>query len=166
MFDNHFDQYNEFQNNVHAQFISHGVRVTNNVDDDDDEGDNDNDDDIALGAEASAGFLENMSDDNDDRHNSHSLNVSPTMNDDDVPELIGQKSLQTPPLTPPTQQTANSKQSVLYKINDNCNNQAGFSTAFRRQQNDDYDDLYDDNRTIPTISNNYSFHKQNSVSYF
>jgi len=61
----------------------------------------DEDDDMALGDEAAGGVVENISD--EDGHVSRSINVSPNMDDDaDIPELITQKSLQTPPLTPKT----------------------------------------------------------------
>ncbi len=61
----------------------------------------DDDDDMALGDEAGGDLHENISD--EEGQVSRSINVSPNMDDDaDIPELITQKSLQTPPLTPKT----------------------------------------------------------------
>jgi hypothetical protein len=118
--------------------------LNNRVDDNDD----DDDDDMALGDEAGAGLLGNMSD--DDGNLSHSLNVSPTMDDDDdgVPELVDNKPLRTPPLTLTTKRTITSNiidQHIAYTVHDNYNRKDFAPT----------DDL-DDQNNIPTISNNYS----------
>ncbi|CAF1273581.1 unnamed protein product [Adineta ricciae] len=86
MFDHHFqhrDDIHQFQESVHSQLSSFHAE---------DGDDNDNDDDMELGDEAGANALENMSD--DDRRDGHSLNVSPTMEDDDIPELIGEESIE------------------------------------------------------------------------
>ncbi|CAF0950852.1 unnamed protein product [Rotaria sordida] len=153
MFDNHFqhcDNINQFQQNIHSQISSLDTGAIDNDDDDDD---------MALGDEASAGFTGNMSD--DDGHISHNLNVSPTMDDDDPPELIDQKPLRTPPLTPPTKQIITSStidETTIYTINDN-NNRKEFSAI----SNDDYNDLYDNNNTT-TVSTTYSSYKQTSIS--
>jgi hypothetical protein len=88
----------------------------------------------------------------DDGNISHSLNVSPTMDDGDdegVPELVDQKPLRTPPLTPTKRQTTNGNpidQHTTNRINENSNRD------FPSISNDD---PYNHN-TIPTISNNYS----------
>jgi len=154
MFDHHFhhrDDTNHFQQNIHTQLSS-----LNAEPDDDDDG-------MALGDEASAGLIENMSD--DDNNISHSLNVSPTMDDDDdAPELIDHKPLQTPPLISPTKQTINSNpidQTITYTKNENYNRK-DFSAISNNQPNDDFNDLYDNNH----VSNNYSSSKQNSVSIY
>jgi hypothetical protein len=154
MFDPHFhhrDDSHQFQQNIDSQLSSLNHQVDNDVDDDD----------MALGDEAGAGLIGNMSD--DDGNISHSLNVSPTMDDDDdgVPELVDRKPLQTPPLTPRTRQTMNSNiidQRIAYTINENYN-QKDFSSISNNQP---IDDSYD-NPNISTISNNYSSYKQNSV---
>jgi hypothetical protein len=152
MFDHHFhhrDDLNQFQHNMdsHLSSINPGVHDNDGDDDDDDV------DDMALGDEASAGLLGNMSD--DDGNISHSLNVSPTMDDGDddiVPELIDQKPLRTSPLTSTTKQITNTNtntinQHIPYRIN-NSYNQDHFSSITN-------DDSYDQHN-IPTISNNYS----------
>jgi hypothetical protein len=153
MFDHHFhhrDDTNQFQQNIHTQLSS----LNAEVDEDDDDG-------MALGDEAGVGLIGNMSD--DDNNVSHSLNVSPTMDDDeDVPELVDRKPLQTPPLISPTKQTINSSiidQSIAYTMNENYNRK-DFSAISNNQPNDDYNDLYDNNR----LTNNYSSFQQNSVS--
>jgi hypothetical protein len=113
---------------------------------------------MALGDEAAADLLGTMSDD-DDGNVSPSLNVSPTMddNDDEPPELIDHKPL----LTRPTKQIINSNiidRSIAYTINETYNTK-DFSPISNNQPNDD---LYDNNN-IPTIPNNYSSYKHNSV---
>lgn len=113
---------------------------------------------MALGDEAAADLLGNMSD--DDGNVSRSLNVSPTMDDDDdePPELVDHKPL----LTRPTKQIINSNtidRSIAYTINETYNPK-DFSPISTNQPNDD---LYDNNN-IPTMPNNYSSYKQNSVS--
>jgi len=115
---------------------------------------------MALGDEAAADLLGTMSDD-DDGNVSPSLNVSPTMDDDDdePPELIDHKPLQTPLLTRPTKQIINSNiidHSIAYTINETYNTK-DFTPISSNQPNDD---LYDNNN----IPNNYSSYKHNSVS--
>jgi hypothetical protein len=147
-FDSHFhhrDDLNHFQHNMDSHLSSLNTRVDHNDADDDD------DDDMVLGDEAAAGLIENMSD--DDGNISHSLNVSPTMDDGDdegVPELVDHKPLRTPPLTPTTRQTTNGNpidQHTTNRINENSNREDFPSIS--------NDDPYNHN-TIPTISNNYS----------
>jgi len=158
MFDPHFhhrDDINQFHQNVDTQLSSLNARVDND----------DDDDDMALGDEAGAGLIGNMSD--DDGNASHSLNVSPTMDDDDdgAPELVDHKPLRTPPLTPTIRQTINSNtidQSIAYTVNENYN-QNDFSSISNNQPNDD---LHNNNNNIPTISNNYSSYKQIPVNIF
>lgn len=116
MFDPHFhhrDDMNQFHQNVDTQLSSLNDRIDN--DDDDDDG-------MVLGDEAGAGILGNMSD--EEGNLSPNLNVSPTIDDDDdddgAPELVDQKPLQTPPLTPTTRQTLNSNiidQRIAYPMN-------------------------------------------------
>ncbi|CAM4747662.1 unnamed protein product [Rotaria magnacalcarata] len=156
LFDDHFQNcrdLNQFHVNMHTQLEPLDVETI---------GDGDDDDDMPLGDEAGAGFSGAMSD--DDGHVSHSLNVSPTMDDDDdVPELIDQKTLQTPPLTSPLKQTT-----ISNTNNDNCvytmadaSNRQRFSAI----SNDDYNDLYDNNNNNrSTISNSYPSYRQNSMS--
>jgi tetratricopeptide (TPR) repeat protein len=149
MFDSHFhqrDDLNQFQHNMDSHLSSLNTRVDHHDDDDDD-------DEMALGDEASAGLLGNMSD--DDVNVSHSLNVSPTMDDgedDSVPELIEQKPLGTPPLTSTTNGNP-INQHTTYRINQNYT-QNDISSITN-------DDSYHHN-TIPTISNNYSSISSNS----
>jgi len=153
MFDHHLDHrddINQFGQNTFFQLPSLNAR-----DDDDDD-----DDDMALGDEAGAGLLGNMSD--DDGNISHSLNVSPTMDDDDdgAPELVDHKPLQTPPLTPTTRPTMISNkidQRIAYTMNEN-DNEKEFSSI---SNGNSYD-----NNNLPTISNNYSSYKQNSSNSF
>jgi hypothetical protein len=160
MFDHHFhhrDDTNQFQQNVHTQLSSLTPGADNEEDDDDG---------MALGDEAGAGFIGNMSD--DDNNVSHSLNVSPTMDDDDPPDLIEHKSLQTPPLTSPIKQILNSHtidRSIAYTMNENPNPKQ-FSSVFLppniSNDDDDNNDLYDNNH----IPNNYSSTKQNTVCIY
>lgn len=145
MFDSHLhhrDDLNQFHQNMNSQLSALHTRPGHDNDDDDDE--------MALGDEAS-GLIGNMSD--DDGNNSHSMNVSPTMeddNDDAIPELVDQKTLRTPPLTPTTKPT---------KITGSADNRSGYQFMdtdprpnFSTIENDD---SY--NRpNIPTVSNNYS----------
>jgi len=114
---------------------------------------------MALGDEAAGDLLGTMSDD-EDGNVSPNLNVSPTMDDDDdePPELVDHKPL----LTRPTKQILNSNiidRSIAYTINETYNTK-DFSPISSNQPNDD---LYDNNN-IPTIPNNYSSYKHNSVS--
>jgi hypothetical protein len=135
MFDSHFhhrDEPNQFHHNMDSHLSSLHTQADHHNDDEDDE--------MALGDEVSAGLLGNMSD--DDGNNSHSLNVSPTMDDgddDSVPELVDTKPLQTPPLTPTT--NGNS-------INQHTNHRGDFSSI---TNDDSYDRI-----NIPTVTNNYS----------
>ena len=154
MFDHHFhhreDDTNQFHQNIHTQLSA----INPEVDDDDDY------DEMALGAEAGAGLLGNMSD--DDNNVSHSLNVSPTMEDDDPPELIDHKPLQTPPFISPTKQAINSTtidQTIANTMREN-HNQNQFLPIPNNQSNDDYQDLYDNNH----LTTDYPSMKQNSVS--
>jgi len=91
----------------------------------------DDEDDMALGDEASPHLVRNLSDEED--HVSHSINVSPTIDEDsDTQELITQKSL-------PTSIDQNTKPTQSHhEIN-----------------NDDENDLYD--------YHNYSSNKQNLI---
>ncbi|CAF3435057.1 unnamed protein product [Rotaria sp. Silwood1] len=153
MSDNHFqhcDDINQYQQNIHSQISSLNAGA----------GLNDDDDDMALGDEASADFTGNMSD--DDGHISPSLNVSPTMDDDDndVPALIEHKPLRTPPLTPTKQTIIRSTidENIVYTMNDN-NNREQFSTI----SNIDHTDLYDNNN-ITTVSSKYSSYEHTSIS--
>ena len=145
MFDSHFhprDDMNQFHQNMNSQLSSLHTRA--------DRDDNDDDDEMALGDEAS-GLIGNMSD--DDGNNSHSMNVSPTMeddNDDAIPELVDQKTLRTPPLTPTTKPT---------RITGSADNHSGYrfmGTDHRPNFSSiENDDSYD-RPNIPTVSNNYS----------
>ena len=142
MFDSHFhqrDDPSQFQNIDPHVFSLHSRVDDHNYDNDDDE--------MALGDEVSAGLMGNMSD--DDGNNSHSLNVSPTVDDgedDNVPELIETKPLQTPPLTPTTNGNP-INQHTNYRANENYN-RGDFSAITN-------DDSYD-RVTLPTVTNNYS----------
>ncbi len=143
-FDHHFhhhDDINQFRPHTDSHLTSLTSRLPGHEDDDDD--------DMDLGDEAGAGLLGNMSD--EDGNMSPSLNVSPTNEDeeDGAPELVDQKALQTPPLTPTTTARitmANNiiDQSIAYSINEH-----------------DHDDHQNH---LPTISNTFSSYKQNSVS--
>ncbi|CAF3328850.1 unnamed protein product [Rotaria socialis] len=160
LFDDHFqncEDLNQFHVNMHTQLEpldTEAIGGGGGGDGDDD------DDDMPLGDEAGDGFPGTMSD--DDGHVSHSLNVSPTMDDDDdVPELIDQKTLETPPLTSPLKQTT-----ISNTNNDNCvytTADASNRRQFSAISNDDYNDLYDNNNRS-TISNSYPSYKQNSMS--
>ncbi|CAF1187969.1 unnamed protein product [Adineta steineri] len=138
LFDHHFhhrDDINQFQQNVHSQLSS----LNHETEDDDD--------DMALGDEAGGDILGNMSD--DDGNVSHSLNVSPTMDDDDdnnndeVPALVDQNSL-------PTTNSNTTDRNMTYTMNETYNGQ-DFMPITNKS-------------SIPTISNNYSLNKQNSIS--
>lgn len=109
---------NQFQQNVRSQLASLDARPADDPEDDDD---------MVLGDEAGAGFAATMSD--DDGHASHSLNVSPTIDDDDEPpQLIDQKILGGPSAKP------------THHISNDVHDRKTFSAI----SNDDYDDLYDD----------------------
>lgn len=98
--------------------------------------DDDDDDEMDLGDEAS-GFIGNMSD--DDGNHPHSMNVSPTMeddNDDSAPELVDHKPLRTPPVTPP---------SKFLRTSNSIDHQTGYRFTGLNDRQD-----------IPTVSNNYS----------
>lgn len=148
MFDSHFhhrDDMNQFHQNMNSQLSSLHTRTDRDHDDADDD-----DDEMALGDEA-AGLIGNMSD--DDGNNTHSINVSPTMeddNDDAMPELVDQKQLRTPPLTPltkPTRLTGIGDNHGGYRFM-NVDHRPNFSSV-------ENDDSYD-RPNIPTVSNNYS----------
>jgi hypothetical protein len=106
------DGYNQFQRGLQHQLSSLNVETDVimcerlHTDENIAVADDDDDDDLALGDEASAGLLENMSD--DDGHVSHNFNVSPTIDDDDddddddTSESAGHKRLRTPPSTSPS----------------------------------------------------------------
>jgi hypothetical protein len=118
----------------------------------------DDDEDMALGDEAGVGLAENLSD--EEGHISRSIDVSPTMDDDyDAPELIKQKPLQTPPITPLSKQNSLIDQSIGLTI-DGDNKQNSLSTI---STDDDTNNLYD-NYNTPRISNDFSRNKQTTVS--
>ncbi|CAF1219727.1 unnamed protein product [Adineta steineri] len=76
------------------------------------------DEDIALGDEAGANFVTNLSD--DDGRDPRSLNVSPTMDDDaDVPALINLRPLETPPITPLLEKSNTIDHSIATAANKN-----------------------------------------------
>ena len=157
MFDSHFhhrDDLNPFHHNIDTHLSTLHSR--------DDQHDVDDDDDMALGDEAGAGLLGNMSD--DDGNISRSLNVSPTMEDDDdedtAPELIDHKQFRTPPLTPPNKQTMNKiyhQEEFSSRSNDDLHNQNNRSTITNSQQTssltDSHHTLISNSNFSPTIQN-------------
>jgi hypothetical protein len=107
---------------------------------------NDDEDDMALGDEAAGGVPDNLSDED-----TRSVNVSPNMHENyDTPELIRQKPLQTPPLTP--SKRSNMKNDFIHQpiIENNTQNP---STNFS------YDQIFNNS----SRSNNSSSYKQNTV---
>jgi len=121
----------------------------------------DDDEDMALGDEAGVGLAENLSD--EEGHISRSIDVSPTMDDDcDAPELIKQKPLQTPPITPLSKQNSLIDQSIAFTINGD-NKRNSLSTISHPQTDDDTNKLFD-TYDMPRISNDFSTNKQTTVS--
>ena len=143
MFDHHFqhrDDIHQFQDSVHSQLSSF------HAEDDDD---NNDDDDMELGDEAGANALENMSD--DDRGDGHSLNVSPTMEDDDIPELIGQESIEIASSVPSRQrQNSNTiDRNIPFSSND----------TFHR---DEFPTIANDDHASTLSNKNHSTYKRTS----
>lgn len=120
------------------------------------------DEDMLLGDEAEGNLVGNLSD--EDGHVSRSVNVSPTRDDDsDLPELINQKPLQTPPITPLSKQNNLIDNSIVLFPTIENNERNSRSNIHHNQINDDHKDLYDSYHQ-PTISNHSSTNRHNTVS--
>jgi len=146
MYDSHFhhrDDHDELPNALSSHL---NARLANRNEDDDNDDDDDDDDDVPLGGEASGGLIETMSD--DDVNGSRSLNVSSTSEGDDdnndvAPELVNQKPLQTPPITPIKRQISHQDsidQRISYGRNDHSSTKS-------------YDDLILNSNFCSTIQN-------------
>ena len=141
-FDQHFqhrDDLHQSQSNLQFQMSS----LSDPADVSNDPMDENNDDNMELGDEAAVGLMGNMSD--DDGHISHSLNVSPTMDDDDddvdsndPPALVDHQISRTPP-----PYEANDTH-LLNPANDTYNKKDFAGLSDKRH---DYNDLYD----LPTL---------------
>lgn len=122
----------------------HGVRISSLRDDDDD------DEIMALGDEAMNSLLPAVSD--DDEQLVRDNNVSPIMDHvSNVPELINQKPLRTPPATPSLMTTNPTYENDDYPTNNN-NRHNTSSSYYSTQYQSNYDDVYD-NYHSPAISN-------------
>jgi hypothetical protein len=118
--------------------------------------DGDDEDDMALGDEAGAGLVENLSE--AEGHGSRSINVSPTIDEDsDRQELLNPKPL-----------TNSIDQSLALQMDDDNTKQNQFSNRSHHQtDDDDEDNLYDHQRNSSsyqqnTLRNNHEISIQNS----
>ena len=153
----HQEDMNRFQQDIQYQLSSLDAEADTQQDPSNDV-DNDDEDDMQLGDEADVGLSEHMSD--DDGHVSNIFNVSPPAEEDDndVPELIDQKPLSTPPFspnTPPAQHREPLDLRLPYQVN-NTYNQGYFPTRSG-------DHHMHDDRPLPTTSTSYASPQQRIV---
>ena len=113
--------------------------------------DDDDDEIMALGDEAMNSLLPAVSD--DDEQLVRDNDVSPIMDHvSDVPELINQTPLRTPPATPLLMKSNPAYEDDEYRTNNNNNRENKSSTYYSTQYQSNYDDLYDSYHS-PAISN-------------
>ncbi|CAF0818380.1 unnamed protein product [Adineta ricciae] len=117
----------------------------------------DDDDDMALGFEAGIGISTNISDE-DGR-------VSPQMDDDsDVPELINQKPLYTPPNTPLLKKDNPLEHGIGFSNRSNHRRNAVLTTNTWDQTNDNHY-VFNENYHTPKISQQVSTFQHNTTSF-
>ncbi|CAF0937621.1 unnamed protein product [Adineta ricciae] len=118
---------------------------------------NDDDDDMALGFEAGIGISTNISDE-DGR-------VSPQMDDDsDVPELINQKPLYTPPTTPLLKKDNPLEHGMGFSNRSNFRRNALLTSDTSDQTNDNHY-VFNENYHNPKISPQISTFQHNTSSF-